>query len=162
MFTQSQLERYADVLLWGMQTSRSRKYKKNDIVLVRFNTPATALAEVLNARLLERGLNPVLRMDPTPVMEVDFYTLAAGRQLDFIPPGEDVLCRHLNGSIFLHAPEAVTHLSGVDPKKIGSPLISSLSRPASATAFSTVAYSTPWKSILDSAESPPFLPESLK
>lgn len=118
MLTKTQMTRYADVLLWGIETSRSRKYKKNDIVAVRFNAPALPLAEILHARLLERQLNPVLRLSPTPGMERDFYELANPRQLAFIPPGEDRLCRELNGSIFLYAPEAVTHLSHVDPKKI--------------------------------------------
>lgn len=118
MLTRAQLSRYADVLLWGIRTSRKRSYRKNDIVAVRFNTPALPLAEILHAKLLQSGLNPVMRLSPTPVMEKDFYSCADPHQLDFIPPGEDPLYRSINGSIFLHAPEAVTHLSDVDPKKI--------------------------------------------
>ena len=40
MFTSQQLERYADVLLWGMQKARTKSFKKGDIVLVRFNQRA--------------------------------------------------------------------------------------------------------------------------
>ena len=76
-------------------------------------------AEILHARLLEKGLNPVLRLNPTAVMETDFYQISNRRQLEFIAPGEEQLCRALNGSIFLHAPESVTHLSRADPRKIG-------------------------------------------
>ena len=30
MLTEKQLDRYADVLLWGLKTARTGKYKKND------------------------------------------------------------------------------------------------------------------------------------
>jgi aminopeptidase len=56
---------------------------------------------------------------PTPAMETDFYRMANPRQLTFIPPGEEPLFRRLNGSIFLYAPESITHLSRIDPRRIG-------------------------------------------
>lgn len=118
MLTDTQLKRYADVLLWGLKTARSKPFKKGDVVLVRFNLDAIRLAEILERRILEMGLNPVRRMNPTPEMERNFYGLANRRQLVFDPPGEAELYRQLNGSIFLHAPASITHLSAIDPKKI--------------------------------------------
>jgi aminopeptidase len=118
MLTDTQLERYADVLLWGLMTARSKPFKKGDVVLVRFNLDAIRLAEILESRILEMGLNPVRRMNPTPEMEKNFFGLANRRQLIFDPPGEAALYRNLNGSIFLHAPASITHLSGIEPKKI--------------------------------------------
>ncbi len=118
MLTDTQLKRYADVLLWGLKTARSKPFKRGDVVLVRFNLDAIRLAEILERRILEMGWNPVRRMNRTPVMEKNFYDLANRRQLVFDPPGEEALYRHLNGSIFLHAPASITHLSDVDPKKI--------------------------------------------
>ncbi len=118
MLTDRQLKRYADVLLWGLTTARSKPFKKGDVVLVRFNLDAIRLAEILDSRILEMGLNPVRRMNPTPVMEKNFFGLANRRQLVFDPPGEAELYRNLNGSIFLHAPASITHLSTIDPKKI--------------------------------------------
>lgn len=118
MLSQTQLNRYADVLLWGLRTARNNPFKKGDVVLVRFNLDAIALAEILEARLLEMGLNPVRRINPTPKMEKDFFRLANRRQLIFDPPGEAELYRRLNGSIFLNAPASLTHLSDTDPKKI--------------------------------------------
>jgi aminopeptidase len=38
-------------------------------------------------------------------------------------PGEKEFCGNLNGRIFLHAPEALTHLKEVDPAKIGKVLV---------------------------------------
>lgn len=119
MLTEKQLHRYADVLLWGLKTARTGKYKKNDTVLIRYNLPAVRLAEILNEKLLKMGINPVLRMNSTPVMERSFYDISNRRQLVFTPPGEEELYKNINGSIFLHAPESITHLSGVDPGKIG-------------------------------------------
>ena len=118
MLTDTQLKRYADVLLWGLATARSKPFKKGDVVLVRFNLDAIRLAEILESRLMEMGFNPVRRMNPTPVMEKNFFGLANRRQLIFDPPGEAELYRNLNGSIFLHAPASITHLSTIDPKKI--------------------------------------------
>ncbi|RPH51649.1 MAG: aminopeptidase [Desulfobacteraceae bacterium] len=119
MLTEKQLYKYADVLIWGLKTARRGKFKKNDTVLIRYNIPALRLAEILFEKLLKMGINPVLRTNPTPVMERSFYDISNSRQLVFTSPGEEELYKNINGSIFLHAPESITHLSGVDPKKIG-------------------------------------------
>jgi aminopeptidase len=124
MLTETQLDRYADVLLWGLSIARSGRTQKRDIIVIRYDTPAVKLAEKLQARLLAMGKHPVLRTAPTPAMEKQFYQLADKSQLSFIPPGEETLMKHLNGSIFLRAPESITHLSGIDPSKIGKAAIS--------------------------------------
>ena len=118
MLSETQLQRYAEVLLWGLRTARRDRYKKGDIVMIRHHMAAVRLAELLHARLLDLGLQPVIQLIPTPGMEKNLFERARSRQLDFWPPGEDVLYQHLNGSIFLYAPESITHLSGIDPKKI--------------------------------------------
>ena len=119
MFTAKQLQRYADVLWWGLTTAKRTPYKKNDIIAIRYNRPAVELAEILYGKLLNLGIHPVQRMNPTPAMERSFYLISSSRQLVFLPPGEKELTSSLNGSIYLYAPESVTHLSDVDPKKIG-------------------------------------------
>jgi aminopeptidase len=119
VLTDKQWRRYADVMMWALTKARKNRFKKNDIVLLRFDLPARPLAEILHARLLERGIHPVVRATPTPTMETDFFRLSNPRQLTFIPPGEDAFLQRLNGSIFLYAPESITHLSRIDPKRIG-------------------------------------------
>ena len=119
MLTEKQLNRYADVLLWGLQTARNRKATEKDLVLVRFDLKAVRLAEILYAKLLKVGAHPLLRMNPTSSMEQDYYTMANDNQLVYIPPGEEALFAGLNGSISIYAPESLTHLSKIDPKKIG-------------------------------------------
>ena len=73
MFTEKQLSRYADVLLWGLQTARNRKPAKNDLVLLRFDLAAVRLAEILYTKLLKAGAHPLLRTNPTASMEHDYY-----------------------------------------------------------------------------------------
>lgn len=119
MFTETQLTRYADVLLWALNTARTQPYRKNDVILIRYDRPAVRLAEILFERVLKEGMHPIQRMTGTPAMEKSFYGIGGDDQLTFIGPGEEALCRGLNGSIFLYAPESITHLSDVDPQKIG-------------------------------------------
>jgi len=92
-------------------------------VCIRYNLPAIRLAEILYAKLLGRGMNPVYRMSLTATMERSFFTLSNNKQLIFSPPGDKELFRNLNGNIFLYAPESITHLSNIDPKKIGKAAI---------------------------------------
>ena len=52
-------------------------------------------------------------------MEKSFFRCSSRKQLVFQPPGDKELYENLHGSIFLHAPESITHLSDIDPAKIG-------------------------------------------
>jgi aminopeptidase len=124
MFSNAQLERYADVLLWGLKTARTGRFRKGDIILIRYHLPAVRLAEILYKRVIEAGMHPVIRAEITPGMELAFYSLSENRQLVFEPPGERALYENINGSIFLYAPESITHLGGVDSAKIGKTAVS--------------------------------------
>jgi len=124
MLSDTQLDRYADVLLWGLKTARSGNFRKNDIVLIRYDLAAMGMAERLQAKVLDMGMHPVLRMGLTSKMERHFYEKANNKQLVFQPPGEKELYEHLNGSLYLHAPESLTHLSDIDPRKIAKAVIS--------------------------------------
>jgi len=123
MFTNRQLERYADVLLWGMQKARTKSFKKGDIVLVRFNQRAIKLAELVQVRLIDRGLQTMQRMLATDRMEYNFFSRADNDQLAFIAPGEKEMVKNLNGTIFLNAPESLTHLQTIDSRRITTAMI---------------------------------------
>jgi len=82
------------------------------------------MAERLQARILGMGMHPVLRAGLTPRMECNFFEKANNKQLTFQPPGENQLCQHLNGAVYLHGPESLTHLGHIDPKKIGKVAVS--------------------------------------
>ncbi len=124
MLTDNQLDKYADVLLWGLKTARKQRFKKGDIILVQYERPATKLTEILLGKILNMGMHPVQRIGLTFGMEKNFYEKANNRQLVFIPPGEKELYENINGRIFLRAPESLTHLKDIDPMKIGKMLVS--------------------------------------
>ena len=119
MLTKKQLDKYADVLLWGLKAARSDKFKRGDVVLVQFDLPAVRLAEFLQPKLLDMGMNPVMRSSVTPVMEHNLYEKANNKQLVFRGSWQDDLYKNINGRIYLHAPASLTHLADIDPKRIG-------------------------------------------
>lgn len=120
MLTRPQLDKYADVLLWGLTTSRTEPYKPGDVVLVQFDLAALRLAESVYAKLLARGLNPVPRLTLTSRMETEFYGKADEAQLVFQAPGQVELHENIHGAMHLLAPASLTHLSGTDPKRIAT------------------------------------------
>lgn len=124
MLSDTKMDRYSDVLIWALKAARKGTYRKNDLFLIRYQLGAIKLAEILHAKLLDMGMNPVLRMGLTSEMERNFYKKANQRQLVFHPPGEKGLYENLNGGIYLLAPDSLTHLKDVDPGKIGKTAIS--------------------------------------
>ena len=123
MLTKKQMDKYSDVLLWALKTARKGRFKKNEIILIRFDLAALKMCEILQGKLLDMGMNPVLRLGLTHKMEHNFYAKANSKQLVFLGPGEKELCEGINGSIYLHAPESLTHLRDIDPKKIGKAIV---------------------------------------
>jgi len=119
MLSDGKIDKYSDVLLWALKAARRDKFQKNDIVLIRYNFDSVKLAESMMAKLLELGMNPVMRMGLTSKMERDFFGIANNKQLVFHAPGEKALFQNLNGGIYLNAPASLTHLSRIDPIKIG-------------------------------------------
>ena len=118
-FSDETIKKYCHVLMWALKTARKGPCRKNEIIMIRYELPALRLAEALQASLLDGGMNPVLRVGMTPRMEKQFYVKSNKRQLVFQPPGERELYQKLNGGIYLHAPDSLTHLADVDSNKIG-------------------------------------------
>jgi len=117
------LERYADVLIWGLKTARRERFRKKDVILIHYDHAALRLAEILYDRVVAAGMNPIQRMGFTVAMERSFFRKANGGQLVFQAPGEKELCGSINGRIFLHAPDSLTHLKDVDPARIGKAIV---------------------------------------
>ncbi len=117
-FNAKHLDRYGSVLLWGLQKARRCTFKPGQAVLIQAHPAALPLVESLYRQILQRGLNPVWRTALTPRMEQDFYRFADDRQLEFIAPGTRTLLKKISGRIYLHAPEALTHLKNVSTRKI--------------------------------------------
>jgi len=123
MLTEKHLDAYALVMLWALDTARARKLRKGDVVLLQFDPAALGLAEKLYRALLEHGLQPVVRWNPTVDMEQAFYTIGRDRQLVFHPPGTKELMQALSGAIHLRAPESLTHLRQVAPDRISKVIL---------------------------------------
>lgn len=122
MLNDTQLDRYADILLWGLKIARRNRIKTSDTVMIRYDLGALKLAEKLYEKLLVSGRNPIQRILQTPFMEKKTYEISSNRQLTFIPPGDEELYRHMNGSIVVVAPESLTHLANIEPATIARSL----------------------------------------
>lgn len=123
MLTDVEFDRYADVLIWALKTARKKPFRKQDTILVQYDPAAVKLAEILYLRILDMGMNPIQRMGLTVTMEHGFYQRADNKQLVFLPPGDREFLNHINGRIFLHAPDSLVHLKDVDPLKIAKAIV---------------------------------------
>jgi aminopeptidase len=123
MLNESLLEKYADVLLWGLRTARRERFRKRNVILIQYDNAALKLSEILYDKIITGGMNPIQRMGLTVGMERSFYGKSGGRQLVFQPPGEKELCGNLHGRIYLHAPDSLTHLKEIDPARICKVLV---------------------------------------
>ncbi|GAB1410179.1 aminopeptidase [Desulfovibrionales bacterium] len=120
MLTDIQLEKYANVLFWGMQKARTTPFVPGGIVLVRTDIAALPLAEKVQAVVLAHGLHPVVRIMPASGLEKGFYNGAGQDQLAFTVPGDKELYERLDGLISLLAPDSITHLRSIAPEKIAT------------------------------------------
>jgi aminopeptidase len=117
------VQRYAEVLIWGLTTARKGHYRKGNIILIQYDRAALRLAEILYEKIIEMGIHPVQRANLSTEMEHSFFGKSDKRQLIFQPPGENDLYNNLHGRIYLHAPESLTHLKDIDSAKIGKALV---------------------------------------
>lgn len=118
MYSKITLEKYADVLIWGLGVSRKKPLKKSDLILVRYDIGALPLAEALLKGMHERGFIPIPRMEMTDAMAHDFYSIANNKRLTFEIPGERELYAKIAGMVRLHAPESLDNLADVDPDQM--------------------------------------------
>lgn len=124
MLSETYLQKYADVLVWGLVTARANRFRKGDIISIHYESAAISLAEVLYKNIVKMGLNAVLRYGMNINMEKTFYGESNLKQLKFVSPGDPEFYKALNGGIHLRAPESLTHLKDIDPKRIGAVALS--------------------------------------
>ena len=120
MFSESQIEQYADVMLWALDASRPAPIESGRTVLVRFDFPGLELAEAVHRKLARRRINAVVRLNRTATMERDFYADVSPSQLAFVAPGTRELYEDLAGSVHIIAPQELTHLKDADPMDIAA------------------------------------------
>ena len=118
VFTPNELENYAAILTWALLRIRKKPFRKNEYVQIRFDADALLLAEETAAHLLEKNLEPVLRLMPTPRIERDYYLMTDVRRLGRVIPGEEELARSIGGTISLFAPASLNHMSSVSAERL--------------------------------------------
>ncbi len=119
MFSNLQLQKYADVLIWAMRAARRNgTFKKYDNVLLRTDMAAAPLAKAVYTKLLKQHYNVLLRWNAPEDFTTTFYQLADNKQLAYLPVGEKEIQGNINGLIALHAPQDLTHLKKIDPTKL--------------------------------------------
>lgn len=158
IFTHTQLDKYADVMVWAMVNARrGGKFKKYDVILVRAEIGALPLAQAVYERLLAKHYHPVLRFIAPGGFQRALYTLADDRQLAYIPAGEETFQQSLNGLIALRAPEDLTALKTVNPARIGKAAVARknlkdiLDRTEQAGLFSWTLCNYPTQELADKA-----------
>jgi len=120
IFTKDKLDKYANVLVWGFETSRRNgKIKRYETALLVYDIAAQDLADAMHKRLLEMKINVILRPVMRPVMEKNFYSISDHKMLEFVNPGEKELFSNLNIYIRLRASDCLTNLKDIDPKRMG-------------------------------------------
>ncbi len=158
IFTKTQLERYADVMVWAMENARrGGKFTKYDSVLVRCEVGALPLAQAVYERLLDKRYNPVLRFIAPEGFQRALYLQADDKQLAYIPAGEKAFQGALNGLIALRAPQDLTALKTVNPARIGKAAVARkglkeiLDRTEQAGKFSWTLCNFPTQQLADKA-----------
>ena len=121
--TTTQIEKYADTLIWGLLTARKGDFKKYDTIIVNYDYLALELAEAIHRKLLKKRFYVIMQNTSSPTLEKDFYEHSDSKQRSFIHNGKKPLFAQLNGSIFLRAPQSLTHLKDIDPKRIAESAI---------------------------------------
>lgn len=117
--TKTQTDKYADVMLWALQTARRNgKFKPYDVVLLRYEPLALPLAQSLYQKLLDAKFNVIARQDNPETFARAFYGTADDKQLTFLPPGEEAFQQGINGLISLRAPADLTSLKNTDPSRL--------------------------------------------
>lgn len=116
IYTDEQIEKYADILIWGLKTARPN-FKPHENILLRCSLAGKDLGEVMYRKLIEQHFNVIFRFLNTAETEKSFYTFADKEQLSFLAPGEKEMYDGLNGNILVYAPEALTHLKDIDTER---------------------------------------------
>lgn len=118
--TKTQIEKYADVMIWALQTARrSGSFKAYEVILLRYDPLAMPLAQSIYQKLLQAKFNVLARQDNPESFARTFYTTVDDKQLTFLPPGEKAFQQGINGLISLRAPADLTSLKNTDPARLG-------------------------------------------
>lgn len=109
------LRNYADILLWAVEHSRKSPLQNKDIVIIKYDSAAEILAEILYATMIEKHLHPVMETVLTPNMKAELYINSSYGQLTSEIPGKRELYSAAKGVIRIHAPVNMGALARINP-----------------------------------------------
>ncbi|MGM0418240.1 MAG: aminopeptidase [Thermodesulfobacteriota bacterium] len=118
VFKESELENYADVMIWGIKKARKNELLKNSFIEIKYDYDAVYLAEKIYEKLILLGYNPLLKSLKTPIAEKAFFEKGDTAQLEAVEPGYEKYLSEISASITLLAPSSLEHLKSVDSSKI--------------------------------------------
>jgi len=158
MFSEIELENYAQVLVWGLKKARFQDFEEGDIVSLKYDVSAIPLAETVYSLLLDMGVHVVNRPTLTETMEKIFYDKANDQQLTELLPWERKMFKSFNGNIYICAPTSITHLQDVDTEKIAKsakaakPLLNIMNRNEDAGLLGWTLCNYPTQELADKAD----------
>ena len=117
VLSKTQLEKYADALIWGLTTARRDAFKKYDNILLRCDLEARELGEIVYRKLVQRKFNVTFNFLPSPALERNFYEFSDDRQRAFLGSWDKELYNNLNGYVYINAPASLTNLKGIDTRR---------------------------------------------
>lgn len=118
VFSSSELDNYAEIMIWGLKKAKKKPLEKNSFVEIKFDHEAMPLAEKIYEKLILQGINPDLHLLQTPALEKFFFENADKDQIISVKPGHQNYLENISGSITLIAPSSLNHLKDVDFTKL--------------------------------------------
>lgn len=118
IFSQTELENYAEIMVWGLKKARRQALNKHDFIEIKYEYEGLPLAEKIYINLVKQGFNPILKAIKTPNMEKAFFESADNTQMESMEPGNESYFSKIAGSISIIAPSSLDHLQEIDPEKI--------------------------------------------
>lgn len=118
IFSKTELENYANIMIWGLKKARRQQFNTHDFIEIKYENEGLPLAEKIYIKLIQQGVIPILKAVKTPDMEKAFFKNADNEQITQIEPGSDNYYSKIAGTISIIAPSSLDHLKKTDPEKI--------------------------------------------
>jgi len=122
MFTDKQLNDYADIMIWALKTAREStgaQFGSGDIITISCKVDALIFVEKIFKRAIAEGWNVEMKIGGTDNMAHDYYTIATDDQLGFVMPWAKARAKSINGAISILGDNDLFNLANIDPKKLG-------------------------------------------
>ncbi|MBN2675727.1 MAG: aminopeptidase [Alphaproteobacteria bacterium] len=121
MFTQKEIENYADIMIWALEKAGSqtgKTFQAGDQVTLTFPRYAYDFAEHIYARGIKKGWHIHVVVDHSPKMKKAFYTHGNSDQLSFLPEWQKEITKQTAGTIHIIGEEDLLNLANVNSNQL--------------------------------------------